>query len=416
MPKSLGLDIPDNGKLADNIVHFARALRKAGITADPARAIRAVEAVRETGFENRSDFFWTLHSCFVNRPEQRMVFAQVFRLFWRDPRFLEHMMSVLLPSLRGVAEKRAAAAERRAAGALVGDAQSENPASDSDRDGKEVDFDFAWTVSSKEKFKTMDFEQMTGEEAAEAKKIVGELSLPADPAKSRRKRFDRRGTSPDWRATMRAASRAGGEIKELSRRSPRPRFPGLVALCDISGSMSAYSRILLHFLHAVANCKGSNWSKLHAFTIGTRLTNITRHLLQKDPDAALAAAGKQATDWEGGTRIGDCLRVYNRDWHRRIAGQGAVVLIISDGLDSGDPEILATEADRLRRSSRRLVWINPLLRWEGFAPRAAGVKALLPHVDCFRSAHNIASLAELAEAFSKSGDEGEKRRLLELLG
>jgi len=417
MPTSPSLDIPDDGKLADNIVHFARTLRKAGISADPARAIRAVEAVRAAGFESRSDFYWTLHSCFVNRPEQRMVFTEVFKLFWRDPRYLERMMSMLLPSLRGEAEKRAAAAAaRRAAEALLGDARSKVAAPDTAKEGKEIDFDFAWTVSSKEKFKTMDFEQMTGEEEAEARKIVGKLSLPAEPAMSRRKRLDRRGASPDWRATMRAASKAGGEVKELSRRSATPRFPSLVALCDISGSMSAYSRILLHFLHAVANCKGSNWSKLHVFTIGTRLTNITRHLMQKDPDAALFAAGQQATDWEGGTRLGDCLREYNRDWHRRIAGQGAVMLIISDGLDSGDPEMLAAEASRLRRSSRRLVWINPLLRWEGFAPKAAGVKALLPNVDCFRSAHNIASLAELAEAVSNSGDEGEKRRLLDLLG
>ena len=215
---------------------------------------------------------------------------------------------------------------------------------------------------------------------------------------------------------MRAATRAGGEIRNLGRRSARPRFPSLVAICDISGSMAAYSRTLLQFLHAVANCKGAEWSSLHAFTFGTRLTNITRHLRQSDPDAALSAAGSEAKDWEGGTRIGDCLRAYNRDWHRRIAGQGAIVLLISDGLESGDPEILADEADRLRRSSRRFVWINPLLRWEGFAPKAAGVRALLPHVDCFRSAHNIASLADLAEAVSNSGDEGEKRRLLERLG
>jgi len=209
--------------------------------------------------------------------------------------------------------------------------------------------------------------------------------------------------------------RRGGEIGHIHRTRPRPRWPGLVVLCDISGSMSQYSRMALHFLHAVANHKGAGWARVHAFTFGTRLTNITRHLATRDVDAALAAAGRQAQDWEGGTRIGDSLHEFNRDWSRRVMGQGAVVLLITDGLDRGDPDRLSREVERLRLSARRLIWLNPLLRWQEFAPRAVGIRAMLPHVDSFRAGHSIATLQELAEVISRPDDTGEKARLMALL-
>jgi uncharacterized protein with von Willebrand factor type A (vWA) domain len=180
--------------------------------------------------------------------------------------------------------------------------------------------------------------------------------------------------------------------------------------------MSQYSRTILHFLHAVSNAKGAGWAKVHAFTFGTRLTNITRHLAQRDVDAALAAAGAEAQDWEGGTRIGACLHAFNRDWSRRVMGQGAVVLLISDGLDRDDPDALAAEMQRLHLSARRLIWLNPLLRWDGFAPKARGIAAMLPHVDSFRAGHSIASLEELAAVISRPDDAGEKTRLMAELG
>jgi hypothetical protein len=209
--------------------------------------------------------------------------------------------------------------------------------------------------------------------------------------------------------------RQGGEITGFDLKAPRLRWPSLVAICDISGSMSAYSRAVLHFLHAVANHKGAGWSKVHAFTFGTRLTNITRHLEQRDVDAALAAAGAEAQDWEGGTRIGVCLETFNRNWSRRVLGQGAIVLLITDGLDRDEPARLEAAMERLHLSARRLIWVNPLLRWEGFAPRATGIRAMLPHVDSFRAGHNIAALAGLAEAVSRPEDTGEKARLMQLL-
>ena len=223
------------------------------------------------------------------------------------------------------------------------------------------------------------------------------------------------GAQIDLRRTLRASLRQGGEITHLARRRPRIRWPNLVVLCDISGSMSQYSRLVLHFVHAVANQKGQGWSQVHAFTFGTRLTNITRHLSQRDVDAALRAAGAEAQDWSGGTRIGACLKEFNRDWSRRVLGQGAVVLLITDGLDRDDAGLLAHEAERLHLSCRRLIWLNPLLRWDGFAPKAGGIRALLPHVDAFRASHSIASLEALGRAISDPTDAGEKARLMRML-
>jgi hypothetical protein len=209
--------------------------------------------------------------------------------------------------------------------------------------------------------------------------------------------------------------RSGGEMQALHHVRPRPRWPALVALCDISGSMSQYSRVLLHFLHAVSNRQGAGWADVHAFTFGTRLTNVTRHLRTRDVDAALAAAGAEAQDWEGGTRIGDCLHAFNRDWSRRVMGQGAVVLLITDGLDRGDPDRLSREMERLHLTARRLVWINPLLRFGDFAPRATGIRAMLPHVDSFRAGHSIETIEALADAISRPDDSGEKTRLMATL-
>ena len=287
---------------------------------------------------------------------------------------------------------------------------------DSEEDEMQIEIDASATASGEERLRTLDFEQMSTEEMAQAKRMLARLSLPVKPLQSRRSKADPYGRLPDWRATMRTAMRQGGEVHDFSTKNRRERWPRLVVLCDISGSMSQYSRAVLHFLHAVANTKGAGWSKVHAFTFGTRLTNITRHLAQRDVDAALAAAGGEAQDWEGGTRIGACLRAFNRDWSRRVMGQGAVVLLITDGLDRDDAGLLEAEIERLHLSARRLIWLNPLLRWDGFAPKARGIAAMLPHVDSFRAGHNIASLEALAEAISDAQDGGEKARLMAALG
>jgi uncharacterized protein with von Willebrand factor type A (vWA) domain len=406
------LEIPEDGKLAHNIAHFARALRKAGLPVGPGRILDAIRAVEAAGFDRREDFYFTLQAIFVSRPEERAVYAQVFRLFWRDPRYLDHMMSLMLPQVRGVQEDRIAqAAEKRAAQALL-DGQLPPAPPREDPAAEAIEIDASATASAEERLKTLDFEQMTADEVAAAKHMLSHLSLPVRPLVTRRHRRDRTGQVIDARATLRDALRRGGEIGGIARKAPATRWPNLVILCDISGSMADYSRMVLHFVHAVANHKGQGWSRVHAFTFGTRLTNITRQLRARDVDAALRAAGQEAQDWSGGTRIGACLHRFNQDWSRRVLGQGAVVLLITDGLDRDDAGLLAAETQRLRLSCRRLIWLNPLLRWTGFAPKAQGIRAMLPHVDSFRAGHSIASLQALAAAISDPGDGGEKARLL----
>lgn len=414
MPTYADLPLPENGKLAENLAHFARALRKAGLPVGPGRTLDAIRAVNAAGFARKDDFFHTLQAVFVSRPEERATFAQVFRLFWRDPVYMEHMMSLMLPQIRGVAEDRAAqAAEKRAAEALL-DGQLP-PMPETGEAPEQIEIDASATMSAEERLKTLDFEQMSADEIAQAKRMLARLSLPVRPLVTRRAQPSPTGHRVDARRTLREALRHGGEITTLALKAPVTRWPNLVVLCDISGSMSDYSRMVLHFVHAVANRKGQGWAKVHAFTFGTRLTNITRHLRARDVDAALKAAGAEAQDWSGGTRIGQSLHAFNRDWSRRVLGQGAVVLLITDGLDRDDAGVLAKEIERLHLSCRRLIWLNPLLRWTGFAPRAQGIRAMLPHVDSFRAGHSIASLQALGEAISDPGDGGEKARLLALL-
>lgn len=407
------LTLPENGQISRNILWFARALRKAGLPIGTGRVIDAIRAVEAVGFTERRDFYWTLHACFVSRPEQRDTFNQVFRLYWRDPRYMEHMMSLMMPAIRGVQEeRRAEAAEKRAAEALLDGANRDLSEADSPPGEEQVEIDASATMAREERLRTLDFEQMSVAELAEARRMLAQISLPVQPLPTRRHSPAALGRAIDARATLRAALRQGGEITHLARRAPGLRWPNLVVLCDISGSMSQYSRMVLHFLHAVANRKGQGWAQVHGFTFGTRLTNITRHLRARDVDVALAAAGREAQDWSGGTRIGASLHAFNRDWSRRVLGQGAVVLLVTDGLDRDDTGQLAREMERLHLSARRLIWLNPLLRWQGFAPKATGIRAMMPHVDAFRAGHSIASLQGLAQAISDPGDSGLRAQML----
>lgn len=398
-------------QLAANITHFARALRRAGLPIGTGRVLDAIRAVEVAGFTERGDFYWTLHACLVSRPEQRATFDQLFRLFWRDPRDLETLMAAMMPALRNAGPTRSPdAAEARAADALLAGLWPE----DEERPAPEIRLDAAETASAAERLRHRDFAQMTNAELAEARRMIARLSLPVPPLLSRRPASAARGRI-DRAGTLRQALRRGGELSTPARHAAGRRWPDLVVICDISGSMSRYSRMVLHFVHAVANARGAGWARVHAFTFGTRLTNVTRHMQRRDVDAALAAAAAEARDWEGGTRIGDCLRAFNRDWSRRVLGQGALVLLVTDGLDRGPPEALAAEATRLRLSSRRLVWLNPLLGFHGFAPRARGIAALLPQVDSLGAAHDVASLDDLGQLLGGLRGDGEKSRLMRAL-
>ena len=389
---------------------------RAGLPIGSGRLIDAIRAVEAAGFTSKNDFFWTLHACFVSRPEQRAVFSQVFRLYWRDPRYLEHMMAAMLPAVRGVQEDRVShAAEKRAAEALLDGAEALDAPQEEEEGGTKIEVDASLTMSAEEKLKSLDFEQMSTAEMVQAKIMLARMTLPIDPLASRRTKMSTLGRIDPAR-TLRASMRSGGDLRELKYKNPKIRYPNLVVLCDISGSMSQYSRAVLHFVHAVSNAKGAGWAKVFAFTFGTRLTNISRHLRHRDVDSALKAAGAEAQDWEGGTRIGECLENFNKKWSRRVLGPGAFVLLITDGLDRDDPNALSKQMERLHLSARRLVWVNPLLRWDEFAPKARGIAAMLPHVDSFRAGHSIASLQELANVISRRDDVGERDRLLRMRG
>jgi hypothetical protein len=254
----------------------------------------------------------------------------------------------------------------------------------------------ALTVSDRERLQKMDFEAMSAEEITLAKQAIKRLVLPLDARPTRRFRPDPLGPVVDLRATARASLRQGGEILTLARRRRVSRPPPLVALCDISGSMGRYAQILLHFLHAVSNDR----ERVHSFLFGTRLTNVSRQLKARDPEVAFEMISHIVPDWSGGTRIGESLELFNRLWARRVLGQGAVVLLITDGLDREGARGLAEATDRLRRSCRRLIWLNPLLRYDGFQPKSQGIRAMLPHVDDFRPVHNLASLRDLVATLS----------------
>jgi len=384
------------GRLAINVMLFCRTLRAAGLPLGPGRTLAALEAVRQVGIESRDDFYWTLHAVLVNRYDQREIFDQAFHIFWRNPEMLKRAMSLMLPTIdTGKAEEeQRQTLNRRLAEAITRDKPAGEQGETEEEPPPEIEFDASLTVSERERLQSMDFEQMTAEEIERAKRAISEMRLPLDDRPTRRFRSAATAPQVDMRRTLRRSMRNGGGAIELARRERRTRPPPLVVLCDISGSMSQYSRMLLHFMHAVT----SDRDRVHSFVFGTRLTNVTRLLRHRDVDDALARIGEDVQDWSGGTRIAECLHLFNRHWSRRVLGQGAVVLLITDGLERDDSDKLGFEIDRLHRSCRKLVWLNPLLRWEGYAPKSMGARAIMPHVDEFRPVHSLASLADLVDA------------------
>jgi uncharacterized protein with von Willebrand factor type A (vWA) domain len=382
---------PPRGRFADNVLHFVRVLRAAGLPVGPAKVIDALAAVEAVGVGQRSDFRAALAAVLVSRHEQMPIFEQAFDVFWRNPRLLERWLASLLPKARG----RTAQPELPA---RIAQAMLPPPTRDERAAEDETELDAALTFSAREVLQTKDFASMTAEELAEVRGMLARLSLPLPLRAVRRTRPAERGHAVDLRATMRGAVGARGALAPLRFREHRRRTPPLVVLCDISGSMDRYARMLLHFVHAITNDR----HRVHVLTFGTRLTNITRALRHRDVDVALAKVTQAVGDWSGGTRIGHCFAEFNRCWSRRLLGQNAVVLLISDGLDADAGEGLAFEAERLAKSCERLVWLNPLLRYAGFEAKPAGIRALLPHVDDFLPVHNLASLRELAAALSRA--------------
>ncbi len=393
------------GTFAENIMHFARTLRRAGLPVGPGRVIEAIRAVEVAGIRRRDDFYWTLHSVFVNRRDQWDIFDQAFHVFWRNPELLKKMMDMMLPTTFLDSTKREDQPElsRRLSEAL---APSPAPETDQESEEEEIEINATLTASENELLQSKDFESMSAEEMEEAKKAMATMRLPIMEVKTRRQRADFHGGVVDMRRTIRASLRSGGASIPLRFKSRVTRHPPLIIICDISGSMTQYSRMLLHFMHALTNDR----DRVHTFVFGTRLTNITRYMRYRDVDAALDAVSEKVEDWSGGTRIGATVKEFNKFWSRRVLGQGAVVLLISDGLDRDAGEGLGVEMERLHKSCRQLIWLNPLLRYQGFEPRSKGVKAILPHVDQFRTIHNLNSLKDLADILSNPmGAQPDKR-------
>jgi uncharacterized protein with von Willebrand factor type A (vWA) domain len=389
------------GRLAENIVYFARALRAAGLPVGPRSVLDALEAVKAAGIGTRDDFYWTLHAVFVKRHEHSLIFDQAFRIFFRKRGYLEQLMAMMIPQAIAPMKEPPKPASARVQDALFSEFGKKE-------EQREVEVEAQFTVSDRELLQKKDFAQMSAAEIAAAKDAIKRLVLPLDEVRTRRLALDRRGHRIDMRRTLRASMKAGGALIDLQYLGPKTRMPPIVALLDISGSMNEYTRLFLHFLHAVTDAR----KRVHTFLFGTRLTNVTRALKAKDPDEALAACSSSVLDWSGGTRIATSLHAFNQQWARRVLAQGAIVLLITDGLERDPDDRLAFEIDRLHRSCRRLIWLNPLLRFEGFEAKAKGVQTMLPHVDEFRPIHNLESMVDLTRALSADGARPAKVKAL----
>jgi uncharacterized protein len=379
------------GRLAENVLHFVRVLRAAGLPVGPAKVIDALAAVEAVGVANRDDFREALAAVVASRREHLVLFEQAFDLFWRNPRLLEKLLAALLPKAQGLPGAPEDLPARLAQAMLPPPAPRAVPEQE-----QETDLDAAFSFSAREVLQKKDFATMSAAELQEVKALLRRMKLPLPQRPVRRTMAAQRGHAIDLRATLRRSVSGSGTLTPLRFRRHRRRTPPLCILCDISGSMDRYARMLLHFIHAITNDR----HRVHVLTFGTRLTNITRHLRHRDVDVALARVAGAVEDWAGGTRIGRCLADFNRIWSRRLLGQNAVVLLISDGLDADAGDGLAFEAERLSKSCSRLVWLNPLLRYAGFEARPAGIRALLPYVDDFLPVHNLETLTDLANALA----------------
>ncbi len=376
-----GIETPSPAKqgcFAENLLRFAHLLRGAGLPIGSAKVIDAMRALNFIDIGKREDFYWSLASIFLGDKEHRLLFDEAFAAFWRDS------SGDLLKGIAAPRESKAEAFPDQSIGnAAIAD-------SDKGRARQPVITHVAeFSYSSREALKKKDFAALSEMELNEAKGMLERMALTLEAKATRRWRASRKGARIDWRATVRAS--LNGKAAEIKRRNPVKRAPPLVAICDISGSMDRYTPVFLHFLHGLYG----NHHRVHAFLFGTRLSNVTRQLARRDAYFALGEISRAVNDWSGGTRIGASLHAFNRDWSRRVLGRDAVVLLVTDGLDRDDGEVLQREAERLHKSCARLIWLNPLLRYEQFAPKASGIRALLPHVDDFLPMHNVDSFLQL---------------------
>ena len=384
-------DQPPSGKLAANIMHFARVLRGAGLPVGPASVLDALDAAQSGSLRTRDDFYWTLHAILVKRREHKEIFDQAFHVFWKKPKMLEQLMQLMFQQItRAASGKPKDPGFRRLAEAMFDRNETQSRRQEKP---EALELDATLTASADDILRAKDFEQMTLLEQMQARKAIALLRMQRRETRTRRFQPDFAGERIDMRRTLRQSLRSGGDMISLARREPQTRERPLVVLCDISGSCSNYSRMFLHFLHGLVNVRHG----ITVFLFGTRLTNVTRELQHLDVDEAIAKVSAAVKDWSGGTRIGATLKEFNYKWARRVLAQGADVLLMTDGLERDDTVQLATEMQRLRRSAKQIVWLNPLLRFERFEAKAAGIRAMMPYVDEFRPVHSLNALSDLAQ-------------------
>lgn len=387
------------GNLLEHVLAFGYLLREMGVAVSPGQILDLIEALDHVSLTQREDFRAAARAILVLRREDLPLFDAAFAFFWRNLTghdIDQELLQQLLPQTR-IPRRQLRLPQRKPDDAEDRTTQDEK---------QEEQLEMVLTYSPGEALRQKDFGQFTWEEVQACKALLQRMEWRIDERPTRRKRAARRGTQLDLRRTLRQNMRYGGEMLRLAWRETRTEQRPLVVLCDISGSMEHYSRILLQFVHTISN----GLQDVEAFVFGTRLTRITRHLRQRDIDDAVDLVSKQVLDWSGGTRIGDAVKSFNFLWGRRVLGRGPVVLLISDGWDRGEPDLLSREMGRLQRSCHRLVWLNPLLGNVNYQPLTLGMQAALPYVDDFLPVHNLASLEQLGAKLSSLGVSRPARR------
>lgn len=378
-----------SGKFADNIAGFGRALRRAGLRVDSSRIALAQEAAQLVGVERRGDLGAAMEAVLVSREQERAVFRELFDAWFRDPEMAHKLLAQMLPSTpsRPERKRRPRVSEALAPQKRFGDAP---------RKDEEVEFDAAMTASELARLKHADFNGLSASEFHLVERLAREIALPVPEVAMRRMRPGPRGAQLHWARTLRHAAHTGGELLVLRRMQRRREALPLLVLVDVSGSMERYARLLLAFLHAATRAH----RRRDVFAFGTQLTDLTPAFRLGDTDAMLAAASASIADFAGGTRLGASLATLRQRHARRLVGRRSLVLLITDGLDTGEPEDLARELDWLTHRCRRLLWLNPLLRFEGYAPLARGAAVLHSHAHAMLAVHNLGKLQDLARSLA----------------
>ena len=393
-----------NNYLLHNLILFGRLLRALGMDVNPGRMIDLVHALEHVNLARKADFYFTARSLLVHDREDLPLFDQAFELFWRAPREKTLFSELFQPGTETPRD------EPLVATAELEKVEQDSDPNEADDEVQEI-IEITRTYSTRELLYHKDFGELTQDEMQAVKWFMAQMVWELGLRRTRRQRPGR-GQRLDLRRSLRRNLRYGGELIEWPSRQFKYKPRPLIVIADISGSMERYTRLLLHFIYGLAK---KLEQQVEAFVFSTHLTRITRQLRNKEIDRALEEVSYEVSDWSGGTRIGDSLKTFNFEWGRRVLGRGAIVLLISDGWDRGDPELLRKEIGRLQRSCHRLIWLNPLLGSAQYEPLTRGMQAALPYIDDFLPVHNLASLEDLATHLQNLTAEKRPSRRQQLL-